>query len=122
MAKEEIKTGLTKIIAGDAGKLTFEQAIKELTGIVGKPVAVGANHEVIFKGSFQLGPRLLQGLAVLKIIADIKSAGRTEILFCKRRVAVMMAFFCKYAHLKQHPQEPVYGSGSKSEPAGNNSG
>jgi exodeoxyribonuclease VII small subunit len=28
MAKEEIK--------GDSGKLTFEQAIKELTGIVGK--------------------------------------------------------------------------------------
>jgi exodeoxyribonuclease VII small subunit len=36
MAKEEIKDGLTKIIAGDLGKLTFEQAIKELTAIVGK--------------------------------------------------------------------------------------
>jgi exodeoxyribonuclease VII small subunit len=36
MAKEEIKDGLTKIIAGDVGKLTFEQAIKELTAIVGK--------------------------------------------------------------------------------------
>ena len=36
MAKEEIKDGLTKIIAGDVNKLTFEQAIKELTAIVGK--------------------------------------------------------------------------------------
>jgi exodeoxyribonuclease VII small subunit len=36
MAKEEIKNGLAKIIAGDVGKLTFEQAIKELTAIVGK--------------------------------------------------------------------------------------
>jgi len=36
MAKDEIKNGLTKIIAGDVGKLTFEQAIKELTEIVGK--------------------------------------------------------------------------------------
>jgi exodeoxyribonuclease VII small subunit len=36
MAKEEIKDGLTKIIAGDLGKLTFEQAIKELTAIVSK--------------------------------------------------------------------------------------
>jgi exodeoxyribonuclease VII small subunit len=36
MAKEEIKDGLTKIIAGDLGKLSFEQAIKELTAIVGK--------------------------------------------------------------------------------------
>ena len=36
MAKEEIKDGLTKIIAGDVNKLTFEQAIKELTVIVSK--------------------------------------------------------------------------------------
>ena len=36
MAKEEIKGGSTKLTTGDVGKLTFEQAIKELTGIVGK--------------------------------------------------------------------------------------
>ena len=36
MAKEEIKNGSTKLTTGDVSKLTFEQAIKELTGIVGK--------------------------------------------------------------------------------------
>jgi exodeoxyribonuclease VII small subunit len=59
MAKEEIKTGLTKIIAGDAGKLTFEQAIKELTGIVGK----------IEQGDIALGDSLQQyekGMALIK--------------------------------------------------------
>jgi exodeoxyribonuclease VII small subunit len=59
MAKEEIKTGLTKIIAGDAGKLTFEQAIKELTGIVGK----------IEQGEISLGDSLQQyekGMALIK--------------------------------------------------------
>ena len=59
MAKEEIKNGLTKIIAGDAGKLTFEQAIKELTGIVGK----------IEQGEISLGDSLQQyekGMALIK--------------------------------------------------------
>ena len=59
MAKEEIKTGLTKIIAGDGGKLTFEQAIKELTGIVGK----------IEQGEISLGDSLQQyekGMALIK--------------------------------------------------------
>ena len=59
MAKEEIKTGLTKIIAGDGGKLTFEQAIKELTGIVGK----------IEQGEITLGDSLQQyekGMALIK--------------------------------------------------------
>jgi exodeoxyribonuclease VII small subunit len=59
MAKEEIKSGLTKIIAGDAGKLTFEQAIKELTGIVGK----------IEQGEISLGDSLQQyekGMALIK--------------------------------------------------------
>jgi len=59
MAKEEIKTGLTKIIAGDVGKLTFEQAIKELTGIVGK----------IEQGEITLGDSLQQyekGMALIK--------------------------------------------------------
>lgn len=36
MAKEEVKNGSIKLAAGDVGKLSFEQAIKELTGIVGK--------------------------------------------------------------------------------------
>ena len=36
MAKDEIKNGSTKLTTGDVGKLTFEQAIKELTSIVGK--------------------------------------------------------------------------------------
>jgi len=51
MAKEEIK--------GDAGKLTFEQAIKELTGIVGK----------IEQGEITLGDSLQQyekGMALIK--------------------------------------------------------
>ena len=59
MAKEEIKNGLTKIIAGDAGKLTFEQAIKELTGIVSK----------IEQGDITLGDSLQQyekGMALIK--------------------------------------------------------
>ena len=59
MAKEEIKSGLTKIIAGDAGKLTFEQAIKELTGIVGK----------IEQGEIALGDSLQQyekGMSLIK--------------------------------------------------------
>ena len=59
MAKEEIKSGLTKIIAGDAGKLTFEQAIKELTGIVGR----------IEQGEISLGDSLQQyekGMALIK--------------------------------------------------------
>ena len=59
MAKEEIKNGLTKIIAGDGGKLTFEQAIKELTGIVGK----------IEQGEITLGDSLQQyekGMALIK--------------------------------------------------------
>ena len=59
MAKEEIKNGLTKIIAGDGGKLTFEQAIKELTGIVGK----------IEQGDIALGDSLQQyekGMALIK--------------------------------------------------------
>jgi exodeoxyribonuclease VII small subunit len=59
MAKEEIKTGLTKIVAGDGGKLTFEQAIKELTGIVGK----------IEQGEISLGDSLQQyekGMALIK--------------------------------------------------------
>jgi exodeoxyribonuclease VII small subunit len=59
MAKEEIKTGLTKIVAGDGGKLTFEQAIKELTGIVGK----------IEQGEISLGDSLQQyekGKALIK--------------------------------------------------------
>jgi len=42
MAKEEVK--------GDVGKLTFEQAIKELTGIVGK----------IEQGEITLGDSLQQ--------------------------------------------------------------
>lgn len=59
MAKEEIKTGLTKIIAGEGGKLTFEQAIKELTGIVGK----------IEQGEIALGDSLQQyekGMSLIK--------------------------------------------------------
>ena len=51
MAKEEIK--------GDVGKLTFEQAIKELTGIVGK----------IEQGEITLGDSLQQyekGMALIK--------------------------------------------------------
>jgi exodeoxyribonuclease VII small subunit len=59
MAKEEIKNGLAKIIAGDVGKLTFEQAIKELTGIVGK----------IEQGEITLGDSLQQyekGMALIK--------------------------------------------------------
>ena len=59
MAKEEIKSGLTKIIAGDGGKLTFEQAIKELTGIVGK----------IEQGDIALGDSLQQyekGMSLIK--------------------------------------------------------
>jgi len=36
MAKEEAKNGSTKLTTGDVSKLSFEQAIKELTGIVGK--------------------------------------------------------------------------------------
>jgi len=36
MAKEEAKSSSTKLTAGDVSKLSFEQAIKELTGIVGK--------------------------------------------------------------------------------------
>jgi exodeoxyribonuclease VII small subunit len=46
MAKEEIK--------GDVGKLTFEQAIKELTGIVGKieqgEIALGDSLQQYEKG------------------------------------------------------------------------
>ena len=59
MAKEEIKNGLTKIIAGDVGKLTFEQAIKELTAIVGK----------IEQGEIALNDSLQQyekGMALIK--------------------------------------------------------
>jgi exodeoxyribonuclease VII small subunit len=59
MAKEEIKDGLAKIIAHDLGKLTFEQAIKELTGIVGK----------IEQGEISLGDSLQQyekGMALIK--------------------------------------------------------
>jgi exodeoxyribonuclease VII small subunit len=59
MAKEEIKSGFTKIIAGDGGKLTFEQAIKELTAIVGK----------IEQGEITLGDSLQQyekGMALIK--------------------------------------------------------
>jgi len=59
MAKEEIKNGLTKIIAGDVGKLTFEQAIKELTAIVGK----------IEQGEIMLGDSLQQyekGMTLIK--------------------------------------------------------
>ena len=51
MVKEEIK--------GDVGKLTFEQAIKELTGIVGK----------IEQGDITLGDSLQQyekGMALIK--------------------------------------------------------
>ena len=51
MAKEEIK--------GDVGKLTFEQAIKELTGIVGK----------IEQGEITLGDSLQQyekGMSLIK--------------------------------------------------------
>ena len=59
MAKEEIKNGLAKIIAGDVGKLTFEQAIKELTAIVGK----------IEQGEIALGDSLQQyekGMSLIK--------------------------------------------------------
>jgi len=59
MAKEEIKNGLTKIIAGDVSKLTFEQAIKELTAIVGK----------IEQGEIALGDSLQQyekGMSLIK--------------------------------------------------------
>ena len=51
MAKEEIKN--------DVGKLTFEQAVKELTGIVGK----------IEQGEIALGDSLQQyekGMALIK--------------------------------------------------------
>ena len=51
MAKEEVKN--------DVGKLTFEQAIKELTGIVGK----------IEQGEITLGDSLQQyekGMALIK--------------------------------------------------------
>jgi exodeoxyribonuclease VII small subunit len=51
MAKEEVKN--------DVGKLTFEQAIKELTGIVGK----------IEQGDITLGDSLQQyekGMALIK--------------------------------------------------------
>jgi exodeoxyribonuclease VII small subunit len=59
MAKEEIKNGLAKIIAGDVVKLTFEQAIKELTAIVGK----------IEQGEIALNDSLQQyekGMALIK--------------------------------------------------------
>ena len=59
MAKEEIKGGSTKLTTGDVGKLTFEQAIKELTGIVGK----------IEQGEIALGDSLQQyekGMALIK--------------------------------------------------------
>ncbi|MBN2018692.1 MAG: exodeoxyribonuclease VII small subunit [Sedimentisphaerales bacterium] len=36
MAREGIKSGSTELTTGDVSKLTFEQAIKELTAIVGK--------------------------------------------------------------------------------------
>jgi exodeoxyribonuclease VII small subunit len=59
MAKEEIKNSSTKLTAGDISKLTFEQAIKELTGIVGK----------IEQGEITLGDSLQQyekGMALIK--------------------------------------------------------
>ena len=59
MAKEEIKGGSTKLTTGDVGKLTFEQAIKELTGIVGK----------IEQGEIALGDSLQQyekGMTLIK--------------------------------------------------------
>jgi len=59
MAKEETKNGSAKLTAGDVGKLTFEQAIKELTGIVSK----------IEQGEIALGDSLQQyekGMALIK--------------------------------------------------------
>jgi len=54
MAKEEAKNGSTKLTAGDVGKLSFEQAIKELTGIVGKieqrEIALGDSLQQYEKG------------------------------------------------------------------------
>jgi exodeoxyribonuclease VII small subunit len=59
MAKEEIKGGSTKLTTGDVGKLTFEQAIKELTEIVSK----------IEQGEIALGDSLQQyekGMTLIK--------------------------------------------------------
>ncbi len=59
MAKEEAKNGSTKLTTGDVSKLSFEQAIKELTGIVGK----------IEQGEIALGDSLKQyerGMVLIK--------------------------------------------------------
>ncbi len=59
MAKDEGKNGSTKLTTGDVGKLTFEQAIKELTGIVGK----------VEQGEISLGDSLGQyerGMTLIK--------------------------------------------------------
>ena len=69
MAKEEVK--------GDVGKPTFEQAIKELTGIVGK----------IEQGDITLGDSLQQyekGMALIKAMQeDSPRCGKTHREDCR---------------------------------------